>query len=265
MWRSPTKRCAHARALLSCTSRLNRRMANGRICSLSMTESVIAAASAAGAKLVMVDNLYMYGPTAGPSAEGTPRNASGRKGRTRAAMETQLLDAHQTGRIRVAIGRLSDYYGPHGLNSSVAALVLGPAVRGKAMRWPGAVDQLHTLHYLGDAARGLVTLGDNAVADGSVWHLPAAEPITGRAFMALINAELPEPVKAKSLGSLAMRVGGLFSKDAKESVEVMYQWTAPFVSDSSEFARTFGVIPTTPHDKAVKATLAWMQTHGAAK
>lgn len=33
-----------------------------------------------------------------------------------------------------------------------------------------------TLHYLDDAARGLITMADHDTADGGIWHLP---PITG--------------------------------------------------------------------------------------
>jgi hypothetical protein len=31
--------------------------------------------------------------------------------------------------------------------------------------------------------RALVTLGERDEADGQVWHLPAAEPLTGRQFL----------------------------------------------------------------------------------
>ena len=225
----------------------------------ALTANIIGAASAAEAKLVMVDNLYMYGPTTQSLVESLPRAATGRKGRVRALMERQLLEADASGALRVAIGRLADYYGPHGPNSTLAALVLDPAVRGRSMRWPGSTSTLRTLHYLEDAARGLVTLADHEQADGKVWHLPAAPPITGAEFMALVNACLDAPVKAGSIGSLSMRIGGLFSKEAKETVECMYQWTAPFVVDSSKFEVAFGPIAVTPHADAVAATLEWMR------
>jgi hypothetical protein len=54
-------------------------------------------------------------------------------------------------------------------------------------------------------------------------------------------------------------VGGLFSKDAREMVELTYQWTAPFVSDATRFETTFGPVETTPHEAAVAQTLAAMR------
>jgi nucleoside-diphosphate-sugar epimerase len=223
-----------------------------------MTANVITASAKAGAKLVMVDNLYMYGPTESRLHEGLPRASTGRKGATRARMEDQLLQAHREGKVRVTIGRLSDYYGPNGPNTSLAALVLDKAIAGKAMQWPGLSTVQRTLHYLPDAARGLLVIGADDKADGHVWHLPAADPITGDQFMALVNKHVAKPVKAKTMSTQMMKIGGLFSKEAKETVECMYQWTAPFVVDSSAFTNKFGAIETTPHAQAVRETLKSM-------
>jgi hypothetical protein len=81
----------------------------------------------------MVDNLYMYGPTRGLLVETPQRAATGRKGLVRVEMERQLLDAHASGALRVAIGRLSDDFGPNGPNSTLTALVLELAARGKVI------------------------------------------------------------------------------------------------------------------------------------
>jgi nucleoside-diphosphate-sugar epimerase len=234
-----------------------------------MTTNVIEAAAKAGAKLVMVDNLYMYGPTESRLHEALPRASTGRKGATRARMEDQLMQAHRAGKVRVTIGRLSDYYGPNGLNTTVSVLVFEKAITGKAMQWPGRRDVLHTLHYLADAARGLLVIANDDRADGKVWHLPSADPISGHDFMALVNQHVATPVQAKTIGTQMMRIGGLFSPEAKETVECMYQWTAPFITDSSAFVKTFGPIEVTSHSVAVRDTVASMRVvseeHGAAK
>ena len=60
-----------------------------------------------------MENLYAYGPTGGrPLTEDLPLAARTRKGTTRAAMTTALLDVHRRGTVRVAIGRASDFFGP---------------------------------------------------------------------------------------------------------------------------------------------------------
>jgi nucleoside-diphosphate-sugar epimerase len=225
----------------------------------ALNQAAIAAAHQQDARLVFVDNLYAYGPDDGPLTEDTARRATSRKGRVRIAMEEELMGAHGDGRVRVAIGRLSDYYGPGGPGSVISALILEPAAAGKTMRWPGSLDQPHTLHFLPDAARGLATLVLDQRADGAVWHLPAAPALTGREFTAIVNESLQRPVRVSTMGTAMLRIGGVFSKEAREMIELAYQWTAPFVCDAGRFESAFGPIETTAHDEAVPITLAAMR------
>ena len=148
------------------------------------------------AKLVFADNLYVYGPPDGPMTEETPQRAQGKKGRIRIEMAAAILRAHAEGRLRCTIGRSSDYYGPAGTGTTAGDNLMKPALRGKRARWLGSLDQPHTLNYLEDMARALVTLGERDEADGQVWHLPAAEPLTGRQFLTLVYEAAGHPPKA---------------------------------------------------------------------
>jgi NAD dependent epimerase/dehydratase family len=150
-----------------------------------LTRAVLDGAAAAGAKLVFADNMYVYGPPDGAMTEQTPQRAQGKKGRVRIEMADAVLGAHAQGRLRCTIARSPDYYGPRGITSTVGDHIMKPALRGKRARWLGSLDQPHTLNYLEDIARALVTLGERDEADGEVWHLPAAEPLTGRQFLGL--------------------------------------------------------------------------------
>jgi hypothetical protein len=47
--------------------------------------------------------------------EDLPLAATTVKGRTRAAMTAELLAAAEAGRVRLAIGRASDFFGPGGV------------------------------------------------------------------------------------------------------------------------------------------------------
>ena len=227
----------------------------------SMTEAVIEGAAVAGAKLIFADNLYMYGPGAPqPMNEETPQKAEGKKGRTRILMAARLLDAHRSGRVRVAIGRSSDYYGPRGTGTIAGDTVFGAALAGKTVRWPGSLDAPHTLNYLPDIARALVTLGEREEAAGGVWHLPAAEPITGRRFLDLVSAETGRPIRASVTSRTALRAVGLFSPFIRELAETVYQFEGPFVSDASKFERAFGPFEPTPHPEAVARTVAWFSS-----
>jgi nucleoside-diphosphate-sugar epimerase len=73
---------------------------------------VLSAAERNGALLVSLENVYGYGPTAGNAmTEDLPLAATTVKGRTRVAMTQELLAASEAGRVRIAIGRASDFFG----------------------------------------------------------------------------------------------------------------------------------------------------------
>src|SRR5215207_2852318 len=87
---------------------------------------VLEGAASAGAKLIAMENLYMYGPTDGrPITEDLPYAPNTRKGRVRAMMSEELMEAHTSGRVRVAIGRASDFFGPRVLASAAGEQVFG--------------------------------------------------------------------------------------------------------------------------------------------
>ena len=118
---------------------------------------VLEGAAAAGAKLVAMENLYMYGPTDGrPLTEDLPYAPNTRKGKVRARMSEELMEAHSSGRVQVAIGRASDYFGPRVLVSAAGEQVFGRAVEGKSAQVAGDPDQPHTYTYAPDVGRGLV-------------------------------------------------------------------------------------------------------------
>src|SRR5215467_3465743 len=228
----------------------------------ALTGSILGAAESSGAKLVFADNLYAYGPVDGPLREDLPANAGGRKGRVRVGMAAELLGAHRDGRVRVAIGRASDYYGPHGTGSVAGDTVFGRILTGKKPQWPGRLDQPHTFHFLPDIARGLLVLADHQEADGQVWHLPAAEPLTAQQFFDMIaeSAGRPVPARASVASPALLAAAGMFSPLLREMRETAYQFRAPFVIDSSKFDAAFGRLEPTPHRGAVEQTVAWYRS-----
>ena len=191
--------------------------------------------------------------------EDSPQRATGKKGKTRILMAERLLEAHRSGRVRVTIGRSSDYYGPRGTASIAGDQVFRAALAGKRARWPASLDVPHTLSYLEDMAKGLVTLGEREEADGEVWHLPAAEPITGRRFLELVFAEAGRPAKVGVISRTMVRVGGVFVPFIREFGETFYHFERPFVLDASKYERKFGDYTPTPHPEAVSRTVAWFR------
>ncbi|MFJ5262572.1 NAD-dependent epimerase/dehydratase family protein [Streptomyces sp. NPDC088387] len=229
-----------------------------------LTRTVLTGVEAAGAKLVMADNLYVYGPVEGPMTEDLPHAATGPKGRVRAEVDKLILDAHRSGRVRATLGRASDYYGPGGVNTVLGPTVFAAALAGRTARWVGDLDQPHTVSYLPDIAAGLVRLGEHPEADGRAWHLPAAEPVTGRAFLDLVWAEAGGKPRSAGLGKGAQRVIGLFNPTVRELAETAYQRDRPFIADDSAFRGAFAPVEVTSHAEGVRATLEWFRGKASA-
>jgi nucleoside-diphosphate-sugar epimerase len=222
----------------------------------AMIEGVIAAAERTGAKLVMVDNLYMYGPDVEDIREDSPQLPPGHKGKTRKAVAERIIAAHESGRITAAIARLSDYYGSGAKNSALVLTAIQPALNGKSLRWSGHPEQPHTLHYLPDVARALVILGDSPQADGEVWILPAADPLTGTQLIAMIETKVGSSVKWSRPPAAIFTIMGVFNKMMRELKETTYQFDQRYVSHADKFVDAFGPFETTSHAAALADTFA---------
>lgn len=228
-----------------------------------LVDALIEGLSGTDAKLVMVDNLYMYGPHDAPTVENLPLAATDRKGQVRIDIVRRLLTAHEQGRFRVTFGRLTDYYGPFGLNSKFGALLFQAALAGQPASWIGRPDVLRSYSYLPDVARAFAVLGTRDEADGQAWHLPTAEPMTGQQFLELVYREAGHPLHVQVADRDTMAQLAEDNALMRESYEIHYQAEAPYVLDASRFLRTFGPFEITPHPRAVSETLAWFRAQNA--
>src|SRR5262245_6154698 len=81
---------------------------------IPLARGITEGAARNGAHLVALDNLYMYRvPDGGRLAEDADIAPVSRKGALRAEAAAVMLDAHARGDLPVAIGRASDFFGPH--------------------------------------------------------------------------------------------------------------------------------------------------------
>jgi nucleoside-diphosphate-sugar epimerase len=227
-----------------------------------LMRGVLAGAVATGARIVYADNLYAYGPVDDPLTEDLPSCAKGPNGRVRAALADELMGAEAAGTVRATIGRASDYYGPWGRLSTVGERLFEPALAGKRVQLLADPDLPHTVTFLGDFARGLVTLGTHDAAFGQVWHVPSAETLTSREFVRLVFEATGNPLALGVLPSPLLTVAALFSPTLRAVKEQQYQRERPWVVDHSKFAQAFGA-HVTPHPEAIDLTLAWYRAIGS--
>ncbi len=224
---------------------------------------VLEGAAHAEAKLVSMENMYLYGLAHGePFTEKRPYTAMTHKGRVRADMAQTLHEAHKKGRVRVAMARASDFFGPGVVISALGARVFRPALRGAAAGVLGNIDLPHTYTYVPDIGKALVLLGERDEALGQTWHIPSPETVTTRQVLDLIYAETGHPTKVRAAGKPMVRFLGLFNPQIRELNEMMYEFTEPFILDSKKFTDTFGDI-STPLPDAIRQTVDWFRDNPA--
>lgn len=223
-----------------------------------LASSVCAAAEATGAVLVMLGNLYGYGPVDGPMTEELPLAATGPKGRVRTAVWEQARKLHDQGRIKAVEVRASDFFGPGVTDGGhLAARVVPRLLRGKPVSTLGDPDAPHSWSYLPDVAAALVEVAGEERAWGRAWHVPTEPPLSTRDMVDRLAAQTGTgPVAVRRLPPAVLGVVSVFSPLIRELKEIRYQFESPFVADSSAYEAEFAV-RATPVDEQVKATVDW--------
>ena len=200
----------------------------------------------AGARLVVLDNLYSYGPPRGAAlVETMPANPTSAKSATRAAMTEELLEAHQAGRVEVAIGRASDYFGPGALRSALGETVFGPALQrqdrpGDGRPRPAAQLLLHPRRRR--RPRHPRHRPTAPRARSGTCRSPRRAPL-GRSSTQVYDAAGSRP-RLLAAGAPTLRALGIVKPAMREYLHTLYQFTDPWVVDDTKFRAAFG----DPHD-----------------
>ncbi len=224
--------------------------------------NLVGAAGRAGARLVVLDNVYMLGRPGGRALnEDTPMRPCSRKGEIRAQVAQMLLDAHTHGEVRAVVGRASDFYGPRGTLTNFGDRFWPAVLAGKKAWMALALDSPHTYHYLPDVAAGLAALG-TAPDDltGRAWMLPCAPAESARTLVQRFAHVLGREIRAAELPRRFLKATGLFVPIVREVEEMLYQWDEPFVIDDRRIRERLGLTPTDA-DVAARATIEWALPH----
>jgi hypothetical protein len=227
-----------------------------------IADALIAAAESSGAVLASVNNLYCYGRVTGPMTEQMPLRPVGVKGGVRTATWQRALRAHRAGRIRTVEVRGSDYLG-RGAATLWTLVVLPRLLAGKRAFVPADLDVPHTWTNPLDVARLLVTVASDASAWGRAWHAPSVEPRSIRELSrdATRVADV-RPARLARMPYPALWASGVFDATVRELRETQYQFSAPFVLDSSAAQTAFGLRPT-PYEDSLRQTIDGLRTAAA--
>ena len=230
----------------------------------ALQAGVLAAAQAIGARLVSMENVYMYGRPAGqPLTETRPYAAHTKKGQLRARMAGELLAAHQAGRVQVAIGRASDYFGPRGgALSNLGDRVFPAALAGKtATVWatPTSRTPTPTSPTSAKASPSSANTPTPPARSGTCPTTPTPGPPASWSTASTGQAGQPR-TKLRGTPALLLRALGVVNPTVRELVELQYEFQEPFIVDSSKIATKLNV-HATPLEQALADTLASYRTN----
>lgn len=229
----------------------------------ALQSAALDAAHATHARFVSIENLYMY-DSSGVMTEDSPVSPRSRKGALRARMAEDLWAAHELGDVRVAALRSSDYYGPGVVMSALSERVFGNLLAKKKAQVLGSATQPHSWAYIEDVGRAAAMLGTSEDALGHTWIAPHDSPRTQGAMVEKAGKALGVPARLSVVSPLLLRLAGLFDPGAREMVEMAYEFTEPFVVDSTRIQRAFA-LSATPVDVGIERTARWYTDRGAVR
>lgn len=213
-------------------------------------QTVIDSCKKHNAKLVFLDNVYMYAKSAIPNmTEDSPILPPSKKGEIRKQLHEMIMNEVEKKNINALIARSADFYGPNNKNSALSIMVLENLIKGKKAQAMGDLNKIHTYTFTPDAAKATAILGNTADAYNQVWHLPTTnESLSNLNWIELIANELGVEPKIQNVPAWMIRILGLFIPLMRELPEMNYQLDRDYVFNSSKFEERFGISATAPKE-----------------
>jgi len=218
---------------------------------LPMLASSIAAARAAGARLLFPGTVYNYGPDAFPLIDETDAQTPvSRKGAIRVRMEAALKAAD----VPVLIVRAGDFFGPRPGNNWLSQGIVPAGRPITAVSYPGPLEVRHAWAYLPDVAETFVRLLDAGLGDVERFHMQG-QAVTGHELVAGLEAAAGRKLAVRRLPWLAIAAAAPFNETLREMQEMRYLWRREVLLDNRRLVARLGAEPRTPLTDALRAAL----------
>lgn len=226
----------------------------------TIMQNVIDACAAHAAKLIFLDNVYMYAaPLPLDFDEHSPQNPPSRKGAVRKQVADRLLRAIETGEVEGLIARSADFYGERAVNSYFYLSFLERMLGGENPQVLSSPNVPHTYANVQDNGRAMVELALCRACYGQVWHLPVGPPITTQQLLSIFNEQLGSQYQLSVMPKPLRSLLSLFVPVLREVSEMQYQFDQPYRMSFEKFRGQFPNFKVTPYKEGVADMIAWFR------
>ncbi|MCJ0905553.1 NAD-dependent epimerase/dehydratase family protein [Rhodococcus sp. ARC_M6] len=219
---------------------------------------VLDVAASLDAVVVFPESLYSCNSDT-VMTEADPRSATGGK----RGVRTALLRARAASSTPTVSVVASDFFGPFVRTAHAGERMVPKVMAGKKIRVVASADQPHSFTYVPDLAAAMIAAAHNPKLWNSVLHAPTGRALTQRTIAeAFAHAAGAPPAKVGVLPAWVLDAVGKVHTDTRELAEMNYQFTKPFVMDSSASEALLGLGPT-PIEQAAGETVDWWHAEQA--
>ncbi|EJQ53847.1 hypothetical protein IEE_00067 [Bacillus cereus BAG5X1-1] len=202
-------------------------------------------------KLGIVDNIYAYGRQGEePVVEEVKKAPHTKKGKIRLQLEMMAKQA----RVQMFIAHFPDFYGPNA-ESTLVHHTLNGVLANKLSSFVGDKKIAREYIFTPDGAKAMIELALRDEAYGQNWNIPGYGVITGEEMIQHIQelTGYTKPVITVKKGMINLI--GLFDKQMKEFVEMLYLTENPVVLSGEKYERYIGIVPRTSYYEGLKRTI----------
>ncbi|ACK93492.1 short chain dehydrogenase [Bacillus thuringiensis] len=211
-----------------------------------------------GIKLGIVDNIYAYGRQGeGLVKEEAKKRPHTKKGKIRLQLEEMAKQAN----VRMFIAHFPDFYGPNAESTLVHHTLKG-ILANKMSSFVGDKKIAREYIFTPDGAKAMVELALHDEAYGQNWNIPGYGVITGEEMIQHIRELTGYTKRLITVKRGMIQFIGLFDKQMKEFMEMLYLTEKPVVLSGEKYERYIGDIPKTSYYNGLKEMIISMQKKG---
>ncbi|KFN04582.1 SDR family NAD(P)-dependent oxidoreductase [Bacillus clarus] len=208
-----------------------------------------------GIKLGIVDNIYAYGKKGREFVkEEDEKKPYTKKGKIRLQLEEMAKQAN----VQMFIAHFPDFYGPNAESTLVHHTLKG-ILANKPSSFVGDKKIAREYIFTPDGAKAMVELALHDEAYGQNWNIPGCGVITGEEMIQYMRELTGYTKSVMTVKKGIIKLIGLFDKQMKEFVEMLYLTEEPVVLNGEKYESYIGAIPKTPYYEGLKETIIYMK------